>query len=197
MSLKTFAMVAIFGASVASAANYEEYCAPTKNLLPVEFDELDWKAKAVAMHSYMDACPQDGVVSFIELDRYYGEIEDKAPLVHEYNHGIDVYEAFVRLDDDGDMQVSQEEFLRHALIESGEIFIAGPDAYFTYLTCRPRADGSSSPTCEQSFRRADLRAMAPMYLDLTGVYVDDATLKENIVAYERYISREMYLRDYN
>ena len=70
--MKTFAMVAIFGASGALAkANYEEGCAPTKNVLPGDFDELDWKVKAVAMHSYMDACPQDGVVSFIEIDRYY------------------------------------------------------------------------------------------------------------------------------
>ena len=119
------------------------------------------------------------------------------PLIHEYEHGNDSYEAFMRLDDDGDMQVSQEEYIRHALIESGEMWIAGPDAYFTYLTCRPQADGSSSPTCEQSFRRADLRALAPYYLDLTGVFADEASIKEKEIAYEQYISREMYLRDYN
>ena len=66
------------------------------------------------MHAYMDSCPKDGVLSFIELDHYSGEVASLEPLIHEYTHTQDAYEAFVRLDDNGDLQVSLEEYLRHA-----------------------------------------------------------------------------------
>ena len=66
------------------------------------------------MHAYMDSCPQDGVLSFIEIDHYNGEVASNKPLIHDYSHDQDSYEAFARLDDDGDLQVSLEEYLRHA-----------------------------------------------------------------------------------
>lgn len=69
MNTKAFAVAAVFGASAALA-----YDCPSPTALRADFNDLSWRAQALAKYNYMDNCPKDGKVSYRELVRYSGEV---------------------------------------------------------------------------------------------------------------------------
>lgn len=69
MNTKAFAVAAVFGASAALAVD-----CPSPPPLRDDYNDLSWRAQAVAKYDYMDNCPKDGRVSYMELARYSGEV---------------------------------------------------------------------------------------------------------------------------
>ena len=53
MNTKAFAVAAVFGASAALASE----CPDPAAGLPTDFNDLSWRAQAVAKFTYMDSCP--------------------------------------------------------------------------------------------------------------------------------------------
>ena len=162
MSIKAFAVAAVFGASAALAGDCPESAG-----LPIDYDSLGWKDQAMARHAYMDSCPKDGVVSYRELKRYNEEVEKSLIYPKNSSDGFDqVYVQFMRIDDDGNKQVSLEEYIRHAQnMEEPIDHTADKDDIFKYLSCKPQKDDSQSANCQISYDRNDLRAVAPLIMD--------------------------------
>ena len=108
MNTKTFAVAAVFGASAAIASE-----CPDAAKLPTYFEDLSWRGQALAKFSYMDICPQDGVLSYRELKRYSGDLPRGLLQEKDPTSNLDqVFLGMLRMDSDQDQQVSLEEYLR-------------------------------------------------------------------------------------
>ena len=96
MNTKAFAVAAVFGASAALASECPEPAG-----LPTDFTDLSWRAQAVAKFNYMDSCPQDGVLSYKELQRYSGDVPRGLLQENDPASGLDqVFLGMFRMDTD-------------------------------------------------------------------------------------------------
>ena len=195
MNTKAFAVAAVFGASAALASECPEPAA-----LPTDFNDLSWRAQAVAKFTYMDSCPQDDTLSYKELQHYSGDVPRGLLQGDDPASGLDqVFLGMLRMDMDQNQQVSFGEYLRRAQTDSSPITgDFDDDEVFSYLTCKPQQDAADqSSNCLQSYDRADLRACIWMLEDIGPIVNHETTNEGRLEAYEVFINKEMQLRDYN
>ena len=156
MNTKAFAVAAVFGASAALASE-----CPDLGVFPDNYNDLNWNALAVKKFDYMDNCPKDGILSYMELVRYSGEVPKglNSPEDTDTTTDKDYYfDALIRMDDNSNMVIELPEYLRKAQIVNEPIAeSADEDEKFNYLTCKPQADQGEYHNCRKSYDRADLR----------------------------------------
>ena len=145
----------------------------------------------------MDSCPQDGRLSYHELQRYSGEVPDG---LNQPSEPDSVFGAMLKMDSNANMAVEFSEYLRDAQTVAQPITDETDEVErFNYLSCKPQHDGGDYHNCRKSYDRADLRQTMPMLEDVDHVMERawEQTHEARVAVYEVFINKEFRDRDYN
>ena len=186
MNKISFAVAAVYGASMAKA----QACS-AQEALPDQTME-DKMALAELNYSYLDACVQDGRVTYEEFEALIGDIgeggADRAENVRK----------FQMMDLDNNNEISLVELLQHYRVKYHPVdldaslppFDSHRYKLYNYTRCPPKPSTDTSECSTMGYTREDLKAVLPLMYSLTNI-IDDYP------SYETYVSREFDLRDYN
>ena len=184
MNKISFAVAAVYGASMAKA----QACS-AQEALPDQTME-DKMALAELNYSYLDACVQDGRVTYEEFEALIGDIgeggADRAENVRK----------FQMMDLDNNNEISLVELLQHYRIKYYPIdlqgslppFSAVKGQLFDYLKCRPKPSMEAQECTAQGYTKEDLKAVLPIMYPLHNIL-------EDYISFEAYAAHEFALRD--
>ena len=142
--------------------------------------------------AYLDACSEDGKVSFSEFIALIADIgeggADRAENVRKYQ----------MMDLDNNNEISVQELLEYYRIKYSPINLNGSlppfsvdtQQLFDYMKCPPKPSTEVQDCTSQGYTRETLKAVLPIMLPLGNIIGDH-------VSYEAYVSHEFALRDRN
>ena len=179
------AVAAVYGASMAKAQ--------CQSALPLpDQTQSDKMALAEQNHAYMDACVEDGKVSYTEFEALIADIGEGGT-----NRAENV-RKFQLMDLNNDNEISVRELLEYYRIKYNPInvgadlppFSMDTHQLFNYMKCPPKPSTEDQDCTSQGYTRETLKAVLPIILPLGNIINDH-------VSYEAYVSHEFALRDRN